>query len=268
MPVTLLPILDHLPAWLMVLFRLSGIFIFAPLLGATTVPARVKVCLAVGLSLCIYPMLLSPGRAAAPLITSFIDSPMHLWALVGAVAIELLIGLVIGYGASLPLIAAQVGGQVIDQQMGMAIAGVFNPELGEQSGIVGEFFFLTALAIFIMLGGHRIMLVTLAGSFDHVPLGAFNDFHGLMMLVTGLLSSMFELALRVAAPLLAVIFLETVAMGFIARTVPQMNIMSMGFALRIMVGLSVLAAIVGVQMQVVTDSIRRTLDVLRLFFAA
>lgn len=267
MPVTLEPILAHMPAWLMVLFRLSGIFIFAPMLGASTIPVRAKMMLAIGLSLCIYPMLLAPGRPSAPWIGSMIDTPMHLWAVGGMVAIELLIGLVIGYGASLPLIAAQVGGHVIDQQMGLGLAGVFNPELGEQSGVIGEFFFLTTLAIFVIIGGHRVMLVTLAGSFDHIPLGGFTDFHGLLMLTTGLLMSMFELALRVSAPLLAVIFLETVAMGFIARTIPQMNIMSLGFALRILLGLAVLIGTIGLQMPVVAQSVMRTLDVLRVFFS-
>ncbi len=266
MPVTFNPILEHLPAWLMVLFRLSGIFIFAPMLGAATIPGRIKVFLAVGLSLCVYPMLLSSSRPSAAMIGSFIDAPLHLWSLGAAVAIELLIGLVIGYGASLPLMAAQVGGHVIDQQIGLGLAGIFNPELGENSGVVGEFFFLTALAIFVMIGGHRVMLATLVASFDHVPLGAFSDFHGLVALVCGLLTSMIELALRIAAPLLAVIFLENVAMNFVARTVPQMNIMSVGFPLRILIGLSVLVATVGVQMTVVIESIRRTLDVLRIFF--
>lgn len=266
MTVDLRPILDHLPAWLMVLFRISGIFLFAPLLGATTIPARVKVFLALGLSLCVYPLLLSPDRPAAPLVRAAIDTPLHLWGLGAAVAVELLIGLVIGYGASLPIIAAQVGGHVIDQQIGLGLAGVFNPELGEQSGVVGEFFFLTALTIFVIIGGHRVMLVTLAGSFDHVPLGGFADMHGMLLMTLGLLSAMFDLALRVAAPLLAIIFLETVAMGFIARTVPQMNIMSIGFALRILIGLAVLIPTVGAQMHVVVEGIRRNLDLLRLFF--
>ena len=266
MSVDLRPILDHLPAWLMVLFRISGIFIFAPLLGATTIPMRVKVFLALGLSLCVYPALLQVGRGSEPLIRAAMDSSMHLWALAAAVALELLIGLVIGYGASIPIMAAQVGGHVIDQQIGLGLAGVFNPELGEQSGVVGEFFFLTALAIFVMIGGHHAMLATLVGSFDRIPLGGFNDFHGIVVLACGLLTSMFDLAMRVAAPLLAVIFLETVAMGFVARTVPQMNIMSIGFALRIVLGLGVLIGTVGAQLPAVHDGIRRTLDTLRLFF--
>lgn len=269
MTIHLEPILAHLPAWLMVLFRITGIFLFAPLLGATTIPMRVKLGLAIGLSLCVYPVLLMPSRASFGLITPWIDgqTPLHLWTIVPMIALELLVGLVIGYGASLPIVAAQVGGHVIDQQIGLGLAGVYNPELNEQSGVIGEFFFLSALAVFILLGGHHAMLATLVSSFDRVPPGGFTDFAGILTLVCGLLMSMFELALRVSAPLLAVVFLETVAMGFVARTVPQLNILSIGFALRILVGLAVLIVMVSVQMPVIAQSIRQTLGRIAWFFA-
>ena len=260
-------VLAHVPAFLMVLFRISGIFIFAPLLGSSTVPMRMKVIFALGLAGCVYPMLLMPGRPAAELMGASIGHEVHLWALGAAVAVELLIGLAIGFGATLPIIAAQVGGHVIDQQMGLGLAGVYNPELNEQSGVVGEFYFLAAVAIFVIMGGHRVLLVTVAGSFDHVPLGGFDNFGGLLALMLGLMQSMFELALKVAAPLLAVIFLETVAMGFMARTVPQMNIMSVGFALRIMLGALVLIAAVVPQFDEVAQAIQFTMRRLMLVFA-
>ena len=260
------PILDHVPAWLMVLFRLSGIFIMAPILGATTVPRQIKVYLTLGLSLCIYPMLLDPGRPSAGFIGYVLDHGLPLWSLIASVALELLIGYAIGYAVSLPIMGMQVGGHIIDQQVGMGIAGVLNPELGEQSGIVGELFFLTALTLFAILGGHQIMLATLVGSFDHIPLGGFNGFDSLVELMVGLLAVMFELAMRVAAPVLCLVFLETVAMGFIARTVPQMNILSVGFAMRIVVGFAMLIGCVGVVTAAYTETMRQVLhEVMRIF---
>ena len=124
-----------------------------------------------------------------------------------------------------------------------------------------------ALAIFVILGGHRIMLAALIGSFDHIPLGGFAGFESLVGLMVGLVAVTFELALRVAAPLLCLVFLETVAMGFIARTVPQMNILSVGFATRILIGFGLLAACIGVAAAVYIETMRGVLNEITRYFA-
>ena len=266
MPGDFRTLLIHLPAWLMVLFRFSGIFIFAPVFGSTAVFRQVKVYLAVGMSLCVYPMLLDPERPSAAMIAPVLDGGLSLWTLGAAVGLELLIGLVIGFVASLPLIGLQVGGQVIDQQLGLGLAGVFNPELGEQTGMVGQFMFITALAVFVLLGGHRVMFAVLLGSFDHVPLGGFNEFEPMLVMIIGVLHASFELALRLAAPLLCLIFLQTVAMGFIARTVPQINILSIGFPMRTLTGAMLLFLFIGVGLQIYADSVRNMLGQLMRFF--
>jgi flagellar biosynthetic protein FliR len=261
------PILDHLPAWLMVLFRLSGIFILAPVLGSQVIPRQVKIYLVITLSLCIYPMLLDPGRPSAVFLQSVINQGLSLWTLIPQIATELLLGFVVGYAASLPLIGMQMGGHVIDQQIGLGLAGVFNPDLNEQAGIVGEIFFMVAIAIFAILGGHRLMLACLITSFDHIPLGTFAGFASLVQLSVGLLAVMLELAIRIAAPLLCLIFLETVTLGFIARTIPQINILSVGFPLRIMIGTSFLVLFVAVAIQSYIQTLNRVLYQILTFFS-
>ncbi|MBI1336376.1 MAG: hypothetical protein GC164_05380 [Phycisphaera sp.] len=266
MSASLEPILRHLPAWLLVLFRLTGIFLYGPVFGSLGIPMRVKAMLALLLSLCIYPVLLTANRPSAALIAPFIDHPMGLWQLIGAIASELMIGLVIGFIVSLPLVAMQVSGHVIDQQLGMGLAGIYNPELDEQSGIMGEFFYYMALVTFLLLGGHRVVLGTLIDTFGHVPLGGFHPGVSLVSLLMGMANAAFELAVRVAAPLLCLVFLETVAMGFIARTVPQMNILSVGFPLRILVGVSLVIAALAVINGAFEGSMNRTLTQLAYFF--
>jgi len=250
----------------MVLFRLTGIFVLAPVFGSSTIPRHVKVFFAVGLSFLVYPMLLSPGRPSALHIGEVLVHGLFLWELLGRVALELLIGFAIGYAASLPLIGMQMGGQMIDQQMGLAFAGVINPDLDDEAGIIGRTLFVAALTIFVVIGGHRQMLATLVASFDAIPLGSFVDFAGLLTLIVGLLQVMFELTLRVAAPVLCVMFLLMAAMGFVARTVPQMNILSVGFIIRILVGAVFLILGITVALDLVTPAIWRTLSELTRFF--
>ena len=147
MSVDLTPILPYVPVWLMVLFRLTGIFVLAPVLGSSTVPRIVKVFLAVGLSFAIWPMLWLDPDASGHLAASV--RGLDMWSLGLLVALELLIGYVIGYAASLPLAGMQLGGHMIDQQMGLAAAQLFNPEFDDQTGVTGQLLFMFALALFV-----------------------------------------------------------------------------------------------------------------------
>ncbi len=261
--IDLTPILIHLPAWAMVLARLTGLFLLAPLLGSQAIPRMTKVFLAVTLSLCVYPALITPGHPAAPGAAALWNGGLELWTLLPAVAMELLLGFVVGYAASLPLVGMQMAGHLVDQQMGLGLAGIYNPELNEQSSIVGEFLFMTGLAMFCIVGGHHAMFGVLLESFAHVPLGGFADPLPIVQLALGLISVSFELALRVAAPLLCLMFLLSVAMGFIARTVPQMNILSVGFAVRIIAGVGFLAVCVPLVGPVLLQAMHEAFEAIR-----
>ncbi len=250
-------IYPHIPAFLLVLFRLGGIFIFGPVFGSQVIPMRVKVLLALVLTMCIY-----------PIVPPQIPVQLSLANIMLAVGSEMLIGLIIGYGASLPLVALQIAGQMMGHQLGLGLAQVFSPDFNEQTEVLSQFLFLVALTAFLLMDGHHAMIGALIASFHAVPLGGYVPDDRLMGLVTGLLNSMFELGLRVAAPLLCLVFLETIAMGFVARTVPQLNILSLGFPLRIIVGLFALIAIVGAMFEGVSHSIMHMIRSLVQLFAA
>jgi flagellar biosynthetic protein FliR len=211
-------------------------------------------------------MLLDPGRGSLQYVLPVVEHGPSMWQLGPIIGMELLVGFTIGYGASLPLMGLQVAGRMVDQQLGMGLAGIFNPEVGDQTGVVGQFYFMLGLAIFIILGGHRALLLTLVESFDHVPLGGFVADGRLLYLITGILGAMFELAVRVAAPLLCIIFLETLALGFIARTVPQMNILSIGFPLRILAGMFMVIGALAVDMAVYRETASDVLSGISQFF--
>jgi flagellar biosynthetic protein FliR len=234
--------------------------------GSRLIPLRVKTMLAFLLSLCVYPTLLRVDAPSAGSIEQIIDGGIGLWGMAGAVGAELMIGLIIGFGANLPLIGMQVSGRIVDQQIGLGIGGVFNPDLDDESGVVGEFYFVSALAVFLLLGGHRVLLSTLVDSFGRVPLTGFTADGHMLDLLVGLLASMFDLALRVAGPLLCLVFLGTVAMGFIARTVPQMNILSVGFPVRILIGMIVIVGAIDTGMDVFHQTLRKSLSDLSVFF--
>jgi flagellar biosynthetic protein FliR len=226
------PILDHIAPALLVVFRIGGLMMYGPVFGSSAIPMRVRVFLSFVVGVAIYGVVGAQQSAALKL---------ELWTLAPLVALEMMIGLIIGYLASLPLLALQAGGLIMGQQMGLGFAQLYNPAIEDEADIVGQMLFFMILASFLVAGGHEWMMLAVMHSFHHVPLGGFVLDQNVVHLFAGLLTASLELAIRVAAPLLAIVFLETVAMGYLAKTVPQLNILSLGFPLRILAGIGVTA---------------------------
>lgn len=248
-------ILEHVPPALLVVFRFAGLMIYGPVFGSPAIPVRVKVFLAFLIGIAVYPVVSVAQPSGEPLT-------LDLWSLAPRVATELMIGLIIGYVASLPMMAMQTGGLVMGQQMGLGFARFFDPAIDDEADIVGQVLFYMALAGFLLIGGHEAMLMAVMHSFEHVPLGGFTIDNSVLELITGLLLAAFELALRVSVPLLAIIFLESIAMGFVSKTVPQLNILSLGFPLRIIAGFLILALGMVVIDDVLMDGIDQILQAL------
>jgi flagellar biosynthetic protein FliR len=249
-------ILHQVPVAVLVLFRIGGLMIYGPVFGASMIPPQIKIFLCLVLGAAVYPVVAEGGTPLPDLA---------LWTLAPLVFFELMIGLVIGYLASLPLVAVQVGGLVMGQQMGLGFARFYNPAMEDDADVVGQVLFMMTLAGFLLIGGHESMLLAMLHSFEHIPLPAIATLDlgpELLNLLIGVLTAAFEMALRVAAPLLALIFLQTLAMGFIAKTVPQMNILSLGFPLRVMAGLLIIILGLVVMNEVVMELVNDTLTLM------
>ncbi len=227
-------LLPHLPTVMLVVFRIGGLLLFAPIYGSQVIPVRVKALLAIGVGVAAYPLLLERGDVV-PIAS------LNLFVLGPLVALEVLFGAVIGFIGTLPLLITQLAGLVTGQQMGLGFARFYNPAVDDEADVVGQVLLFVSLIVFLMMGGHEALLYCVLWSFEATPLGGFTPDVTLLSLIAGLLGAGFNFALRVSAPILAIIFLETVAMGFVAKSVPQLNILSLGFPIRIMGGLLMVA---------------------------
>lgn len=228
MPPQIAPILDHAGPFLMCLFRLSGLFVFAPVLGSPAIPIRVRTLLCIVFAFALYPTIPPEYQAAGE---------MNLASLGWAVISETLIGISIGLLAALPIYAIQLGGMIVGYQVGVGLASVYNPALDLEGDVIGQFLLYLALAVFIALGGLEAMFGALAVTFANVPLGGFGMVDAPLDLLVGLVSSGMTVGLRVAAPVLCIVLAETIAAGFIMKTMPQLNIMTIGFAIKIIVAM-------------------------------
>ncbi len=247
-------ILVHLPAVLLVMLRIGGLMVFAPVIGSRVVPLRLRIALTVVLGISMYPVLLGIGAVS----TEGLD--LAPGTFLPLAVREVFIGMVIGLVASLPLVALQMGGLLMGQQMGLGFATLYDPAMDDQGDVLGRLFFFLALASFLLVNGHEAVVTAVLRSFDHVPTGTFTVDTGVVGLLSGMLLSAMEVSLRVALPVIAIIFLMSIAMGFVSRTVPQFNILSLGFPLRILVGFSVMIAGLVVIETVMMDAIDTTMN--------
>ncbi len=233
MPLVYDAILPHVPVFMMVLARIGGLFIFAPALGSPAIPMQIKALMIIAMTIVVYPTI--DLHAEVPLT-------LDLMSLAPAMAIESLIGLSIGMIASLPLVSVQMGGLLMGQQMGLGLGSIYNPAIDSEADVAGQMLFYLALGIFLIGGGLEAMQRAMVVSFDAVPIGGMTADDVPLDLVAGMLAAGFELAVRVAAPVLCIIFVETVATGLIMKTAPQINILSFGFPVRILLGMAALYA--------------------------
>ena len=240
---------------LLVAARLGGLALFAPVLGSPVIASKVKVLLFLGLAMASMPVLSSSGVLEGV-------AELSLWQLLAALALEIVVGALIGFIALMPMFAMQTGGLIMAQQMGLGFARFYNPAMGDEADVLENMFFLLALVAFISLGGIDWTVLAVLNSYFYVSVGALQLDASIAQVLSGLIMASIEVGMRVAAPLLALVFLETIAMGFIAKTVPQLNILSLGFPLRIMVGLGTIIAGVTVLGGVLVQYIDQVLDVM------
>ena len=157
---------------------------------------------------------------------------------------EFSVGFALGLGMLAVLAGLRLAGELIDQQVGTALGEVFNPLLGGSASTAGQLLGLLGTAAFLTLpgvDGHLRVVGTLLDTFRTLPPGAGWVSGGAVQVLADLAGAGAELGLKVAAPTLAVMSLMSLTMGFLGRTVPQINLLSVGFPARAAAGLFVLA---------------------------
>lgn len=245
------PLLAHVVPWVLVMFRLAGVFLMAPIVTSVNIPRLYKALMIVMLSAAVYPIvktsLVAPVR-------------VDLWGLVPMIVGESLIGLAMGAIAALPLMSLEMSGVLMGQSMGLGLARVYNPESDADADVLGQFLYYVGGGIFVALGGLERLVGGIIESFARVPLGGFASDRTPLDLFVGTLASGFELAIRVAAPVTGIVLLLVIVIGVMGKTMPQINVMSVGFAIKIIAGLTMLALALYAVGHAVGDEVVSALD--------
>lgn len=203
-----------------------------PLLDLRSVPPLWRVALAVCFATAMAPAVMESVPASS------ID--LSLGGLVLEAVRSLVIGLLLGFTLNLVFTAVRFAGSVAGMQIGFAIVNSFDPQSGAQVSVVSQFYYLLAVLLFFVTGAHHLLVGAMFHSCTAVPpFGTLHAAEGAWYLLEQF-GSVFVIGLRMAAPVVLVLLLVSASMGVVVKTVPQLNVLVVGFPIKIAVGLIVL----------------------------
>jgi flagellar biosynthesis protein FliR len=210
--------------------RIIALMLTAPVFAERALPQRVRIGLAVMITMVLVPTLPPPP-------------PIHPLSLAGAVMIgqQLVIGAALGFAMRIVFVAVETAGEIAGLQMGLGYATLFDPERADMIPVLGQFLGMLTILAFLALDGHLHMVQVLADTFHALPVsGPRIETAGLLTLVQWG-SEIFAAGVLLCLPLLGAMLIANIALGILTRAAPQLNLFAVGFPLTLGAGLIILA---------------------------
>lgn len=215
--------------------RLAAVFALTPVLQAFGVPVVARVLLVVGLAFALV-----SGIDPAALTPAFDTG-----SLLAAMCTEAALGATLALGVSCAFAAISLAGRIIDVQAGFGMAQVFDPATRRQVPVVQAAFDRLGVIVFFLLNGHHALMRGIAYSIERFPVGRPWPIDAAAPLVIKQVGALFALGLALAAPVVVCLLLVDLALGVVARNLPQMNMLAVGVPLKIVVAIAALSIWLG-----------------------
>lgn len=214
--------------WLLVLVRVSVLVFLLPILSTEEVPMRFKAGLSFFLSIILFPILPQTAIAIPANLASYILLALK----------EIYIGAVMGFAGTFIFAGLRFAGSWIDSETGFNMTQMFNPVAGEEDTALAHLVFILFILLLLAGGGHIFYVQALAESFRLIPLtGAHMASGGMVSAFAAMTTESFLLGMKAAAPVVATLFVSSIALAMIARIMPQMNVWMVGMPMKIALGL-------------------------------
>ena len=230
----------------LLLVRPGMVVMVAPALGGTYTPMHIKIALTVLLAVTLAPSVTVPTAANDVSLTLL-------------VAREVVIGLAIAIAVRALIAAAELAGHLSGFQIGFSYAATVDPVSGVQNTVVTSLYGLLALLAFFAINGHHEILRALAISYARLPIGAGSIDGSILTSVRQILALVFTVGARLAAPIIVVLLIVELAIGLISRSAPALSFMVIGYPVRLLVGLAVVALMIATVPSVISSLVARTI---------
>jgi len=221
----------ELIGFLLVLARITPLFLLAPVFANRSLPARARAVVAVGLALGVTPIAMAGQRLPT--------APLPILALTGE---GLLVGAAFAFAFAVLFGALESAGSFLDFSSGLSYGNLINPELGIEGSVFAELYTVLGTLIFVAIGGIEWLVRGIAKTFSVVPLDGSVHLGSLVGGCEQLFATIFTSAVEVIAPVLIAMAITDIAFGVLARVVPQMNVFAVGFPIKLVVAVLVFAA--------------------------
>jgi len=241
-------VIDLTPCLGLVLARAGTVVMTVPPFGGTSVPPTVKIGLILLLSVTLAPLVSVPAGVTLGVLTSIIVR-------------EAAIGLALSMAVRLAVAGAEVGGQLAGMQMGFSYAVLVDPSSGARNQVLSSLYGNLVVLALLATNAHHAVLRTLAASYQSLPLGAGGVSPQILTASGRMLGLVLLFGVQLAAPFVIALLVVEVALGLISRSVPGLNMMTVGFGLRLLVGLIVLASALAAVPSLAQSVLRQAFDV-------
>jgi flagellar biosynthetic protein FliR len=232
--------------WLMVFLRASSMLAVFPIFSARNFPVQLRLALGALLA----------GMVAATLPADAVQAT-DFWGLAGMMAVELGLGLVIGFTCRMVFFMLEIAGTIVGVEMGLSMPPGLNPLDDSPMPATASILYYLAAVLWLSLDMHHWMLVSFERTYTYLPIGAAHLSQAALSEIVGRTSGIFVVALQMAAPLLAVSFIISLVFAVLGRAVPQMNVFAESFAVRPLVGLSVFGLTLDLMAQHIMNYLRQ-----------
>lgn len=245
---------DKNVATFMLLFaRLSGLFVFFPFFSHNSIPVIIKAAISFFFTIYLYPL--------AKLEILHLDSFFILQLLS-----EVLFGMIAGLILQLVFTIVMMAGEQISFNMGFTVASVMDPSMGINMPIVSQLLHLIALLFFLAFDGHHLILLFISQSLGYINLGGFYPGENLMSYLNIGMFDVFIIGFTMSFPILAISLLADVIFGILMKTMPQFNLLVVGYPIKIALGFIVLIAILLVMMEYFKELILKVFSQMQTLF--
>ncbi len=222
-------LLSWLQQYLWPFIRIASVFMLAPVLGARNVPARIRIGLAVAVTLIVVPLL--PAPPPMPMFGA------DWWR---TLIEQMVIGLCMGFTLLLVLEAVVLGGELIAYSMGLSFAQLADPVRGTSTPVVGQFLLILVTLLFVGLSGHLILIDLLAQSFRSLPVASAGFGGEQLAALLGYSAILFSGGMLLGLPVVTALLVANLALGVIGRSAPALNLFAVGFPVTLVAGLMLL----------------------------
>lgn len=217
----------------LLLVRPGMVVLAAPPFGSIYTPPQVKIGLSVILAVVMLPVVPLPEAATST-------------ALAVVVAREAAVGLAVAMAIRVLLAGAEFAGQLAGFQLGFAYAAIVDPLTGARNNVVTTIYSSLTLLTLLAINGHHALLRALAHSYTVLPVGTGSVDRAMGLHVAGMLGLIFTLGAQLAAPIVIVLVIVEIVLGLLSRAAPALNLLVLGFPIRLLVGLAALAGAVAI----------------------